>query len=314
MNARKIARGDLAAARAPSAPHGARLYESHYLTAVAPDGGRAVWIRYTTDKSAGDAARGRLWCTLFDRAAAAPLALRTPSPHLLTSTETWASIDGATIEPGLARGILADCEWDLRWRSSDPTLGYLPSAWLYDRRLPRSNGAALAPYATFDGWLDVAGERIDLDGWRGMVGHNWGSDHADRWIWMHVTGLGERDGDGWLDIVLARTRIGPLLTPWLPAGAVQLDGNRQRIDFGAARGLRVTVEPERLEVGLPRLGGGALMLRARMPGQDTVQWDYQTPDGDVRDVHNCSIASGRVELDGEPAIEIDGRLVIEVGG
>jgi len=102
-------------------------------------------------------------------------------------------------------------------------LPYLPR-WLYDRRLPRSNGAALVPDAMFAGHLDVSGRRVDMDGWRGMVGHNWGRDHADRWIWVHATGLGQRDPGGWLDMVLARVRLGPVLSPWMPAGAVLLDG------------------------------------------------------------------------------------------
>lgn len=38
--------------------------------------------------------------------------------------------------------------------------------------------------------------------------HNWGTEHAERWIWLHCTGF-EGDGDAWLDVVLARLRVGP---------------------------------------------------------------------------------------------------------
>ena len=33
-----------------------------------------------------------------------------------------------------------------------------------------------------------------------MVGHNWGAEHAERWIWLH--GLTE-DGD-WLDAAIGK--------------------------------------------------------------------------------------------------------------
>lgn len=338
---------DLASPRMPSKPAGARGYESHYLTAVAPEGGRAVWIRYTNDKRPGEPARGRLWFTLFDRDASAPLARRTAATTIDSSTGNvstvgideftdattgtastttadestdapvvgWARIGGSEIGPGRACGQLEEIVWQVAWQADAPELGYLPKGWLYDRRWPRSNGAALAPAATFAGRVKTAGGgRVDLDGWRGMVGHNWGADHADRWIWLHVTGLGARDEEGWLDMILARTRVGRWLTPWLPAGALQLGGARRPIGLGTGmRGLSVQVERERLAVALPQLAGGGLRLRARMPAQSTVEWDYQTPSGGAREVRNCSIASGTIELGGEPAVELDGRLAVEVG-
>jgi hypothetical protein len=42
-----------------------------------------------------------------------------------------------------------------------------------------------APAARFDGRLTVDSREIAVEGWRGMVGHNWGSQHAERWIWLH---------------------------------------------------------------------------------------------------------------------------------
>ena len=43
-----------------------------------------------------------------------------------------------------------------------------------------------------------------MDGWRGMAGHNWGAQHAERWIWLH--GL-TADGD-WLDAAIGRVKLG----------------------------------------------------------------------------------------------------------
>ncbi len=37
--------------------------------------------------------------------------------------------------------------------------------------------------------VTIDGERIELDAWPGMVGHNWGAEHAERWIWIHGAGL-----------------------------------------------------------------------------------------------------------------------------
>jgi hypothetical protein len=293
----------------------ARLYESHYLTAVAPDGGRAVWIRYTAHKESHGPARGTLWCTVFS-SGEAPLARRRTADGALgmPSSGAWAQIAAATIGPGRAEGELDDCRWSVTWRSQAAELPYLPRVALYDRRVPRSNGVALAPSATFAGHVDAPGGRLDLTDWRGMIGHNWGVDHADRWIWLHVTGLGERDPDGWIDIVLVRVRVGPFLSPWIPAGALSLDGERRRVGAGpTARGLRVEVGEEAVSVALPRLTGGGLELATRSPLASTARWDYASPGGGRRDVRNCSIASALVTVGAPPAFEVNGRFAVEIG-
>jgi hypothetical protein len=311
----------LDAPRAPFTAAGARLYESHYLTVVHPRGGRALWLRYAALKAPGEPARGTLWCTFFDAAtpvgtAARPIARRTAAPQQLDAPRRgiWAEIDGAAIAPGHAEGALEDCRWSLVWQPQQPPLPYLPSLRLYDRRLPRSNGAAVAPTARFMGEAEIAGTHHDLSGWRGMVGHNWGSDHPDRWIWLHAFGLGPRDPDGWLDLVLARVRIGPLLTPWLPAGAVCVDGTQRRVGARAARGIRVEHADERVALAIPRVGGGGLCLRAESPAAHTARWDYASPDGGGREVSNCSIATATIRLGASPEFVVDRAFAVEIGG
>ncbi|MGA9860294.1 MAG: hypothetical protein WBQ18_20675, partial [Solirubrobacteraceae bacterium] len=63
---------DLATARAPRAPLRTGLYESHYLTATDPAGGRALWVRHTVLKRPGEPGRPTTWMVWFDRAAGAP--------------------------------------------------------------------------------------------------------------------------------------------------------------------------------------------------------------------------------------------------
>ena len=305
----------LEAPRAPRAPVQAALYESHYLTAADPAGGRAVWLRYTSDKRAGEPPRGSLWCTFFTPERP-PVARRTADPKILPAPGPgeWAQIDGGAIGRAAARGELEDCSWSLSWQAHTPPLPYLPARRLYDRRLPRSNGAAIVPDATFAGRLEAAGETVDLAGWRGMIGHNWGADHADRWIWLHGCWLGARDSGRWVDLILARVSVGPWLSPWLPAGALELDGRRRLIRATAARGLRVRIDGERLDLELPRVDGGGLRIRTESPRQRTVEWDYPTPTGGVRQVRHCSIATARLALGDAPDLEIADDFAVEVGG
>src|SRR3954447_25242235 len=59
-------------------------YESWFLSARDAEPGRApraLWIRHTTHRAAGEsAANGALWCTVFDPAAGAPSAVKQSLP------------------------------------------------------------------------------------------------------------------------------------------------------------------------------------------------------------------------------------------
>ena len=303
---------DLASSRAARAPVTAGLYESHFVSASDPAGGRALWIRYTALKRRGEAAWPTVWVTWFDPARdTAPRALRVTAdaPIAADPSPLWAASPLGAIGPGMARGEIEGASWDLRFEGLGPELPYLPARWLYDRPLPRSNGVALAPAALVSGTLTLDGTTTRLDGWDGTIGHNWGSDHAEEWSWIHAGGLGD-ERRGWLELTLARVRIGPVLTPWLAAGAAAIDG-RAAVPARRAR-VRRELRGERTEVSLALAGGGELALEITAPERATVTWDYAAPAGPGRTVRNCSVADAVVTL-GAARIEITGRLAVEHG-
>ena len=87
--------------------------------------------------------------------------------------------------------------------------GVAPPAaqWLYRTPLPRTKLTSPAPAARFDGALELSGQNaIELRGWPGMIGHNWGSEHAERWIWLHGVCFQE-EPRAWLDVALGRLKV-----------------------------------------------------------------------------------------------------------
>ena len=154
--------------------------------------------------------------------------------------------------------------------------------------------------------LELPGrEPIELAGWPGMVGHNWGAEHAARWIWLHGCGFAGAPG-AWLDLALGRLLVGSRLTPWVANGALCLDGESHRLGGVIARRPRVRESPDgaelelagahglrvRVEVAVPagRPPAGATPTRAAAP-------EGGTSDGGQagqHDVVNCSIA--RLEI------------------
>ena len=105
---------------------------------------------------------------------------------------------------------------------------------------------------------------LELRGWSGMVGHNWGSEHAERWIWLHGVDFEAIPG-AWIDVALGRLRIGGRMTPWLANGALSLEGRRFRIGGLRARAVQVAESPRGCTVRLKGEHGLTLEAHVEVP-------------------------------------------------
>jgi hypothetical protein len=282
---------DVTRARFPDMPSG---YESFYLRACRPEGGLGVWIRYTVHRAPGHTPTGSLWFTLFDADAAGPVAAKITVSGPQAGGADWIRIDGARIGEGAAAGTMqvpggADVSWDLRFTGAD-VLRHLPRGWMYGAPIPRTKPVSLHPVARFDGSVTVDGREVALERWPGMVGHNWGTQHAERWIWLHGMAFEGAGDDTWLDVVLGRIKIAGLTTPWTASGAISLGD--ERLELGGPQRIRSTKvdeAPDRLRFVLP---GGGVEVRGTVsaPRERFVGWVYADPDGSEHHTVNCSIA------------------------
>jgi hypothetical protein len=281
-----------AAAIFPTARTRAGMYESFYLRAVSPTEPVGVWIRNTVHKPPGRPPRGSVWCTVFDARGGAPLMHKLSTDELSVPADGWIAVGQDTsMGPGRAQGRCGPARWSLSFVAAEPELRHLSPALLYRTPLPRTKLTSPAPAATFGGVLELEGRpSIDLDGWRGMVGHNWGSEHAERWIWLH--GIGFQDSpDAWLDVALGRLLIAGRMTPWVANGVLSLDGHRHRLGGLGARGLRVRESAQGGVLEIPGAHGLSLRARVDVPQRSAAGWRYADPDGGEHDVVNCSVAA-----------------------
>ena len=222
----------------------------------------------------------------------------------------WIRIAGGAMGAGRAHGDIevpgaVGVGWDLRFTGAE-AFAHLPREWMYDAPLPRTKPVSVHPAARFEGRLVVGDRVVSVDGWPGMVGHNWGTEHAERWIWLHATGF-EGDDTAWLDVVLARLRLGPWTTPWSGFGGLWVDGELHRLGgLGRIRATTVDERPDRVAFDLPGSGGRVRGHVGASP-HSFVGWLYADPDGSTHDVVHSSVADLEVvlERDGSP----DRRLV-----
>lgn len=277
----------------PTASLQAGMYESFYLRAVSPAEPLGVWIRCTVAKRPGQAPRGSVWCTVFDAAAGAPFMHKTTTEKLSVPAEGWIAVGETRLGPGVAEGTCGESSWSLRFQSDEQELRHLPRELLYRAPLPRTKLTSPAPAARFSGSLRLRERTIDLAGWHGMVGHNWGSEHAARWIWLHGIDF-DQEPDTWIDVAVGRIEVGGRLSPWIANGALCLQGRRLPLGGLLARGLRVAERPERCSLHLPGRGGLSVEAHVQTPAGTAAGWRYADPDGSQHDVINCSIAALRL--------------------
>jgi hypothetical protein len=282
----------------PGTARGEGMYESFYLRAVAPEEPVGVWLRCTVHKRPGKEPVGSVWCTVFDARRGRPWMGKLTSSELSVPADGWIAVGKSKLGAGYAQGGCCGTSWSLRIESGEPELRHLPAAWMYTARLPRTKLTSPAPDARVHGTVALAdGRTLRLEGWRGMVGHNWGAEHAERWIWLHGVDFAQEQG-AWLDVALGRIKVAGVMTPWIANGAISLGGRRRRVGGLGRRGLRVREGPERCELHLPGAHGLSIHARVSVPRDSGAGWRYADPRGGEHEVLNCSVA----------AIELDVRL------
>jgi hypothetical protein len=199
--------------------------------------------------------------------------------------------------PGQFRGAASmtgqNARWDLAITGTHPAVRPLRPAVLYRAPIPRTKLEASVPDGLVTGLLEVDGHRVEVDQWRGTVGHNWGTEHADRWVWLHAAGFANAP-QAWLELVLARIKVGPVRSPWIATGAASLDGELVPLG-GLGRSPVVRADPGRLTASIPA-PHGAVFVTVSTADDDAAAVVYADPRGGTRLVRHAAVATVKLSF------------------
>lgn len=282
--------------------------ESYFAKLVDAEGRRALWVKATIlAKKGGAPVVAEAWAVAFDRAAG-HVAAKQSVPFERASfarDRLEARVASLEFDDGRLAGSVESrgtrIAFDLAWPCDDAPLVQLPAARMYEGPFPSSKLVTPVPDARFFGHYEVGGERVEVDGWRGMQGHNWGRAHAPAYAWAHVNEW-EGEHDLVVEVVTARVRVAGVLAPPLTLACVVHRGVRYLFhdvrSLATARGA-IGARAYRFEAG---------DRRARIIGElsaetrDFVGLAYENPDGPTTHCLNSKIASGEVrfEIAGRP--------------
>ena len=264
-------------------------YESWFVSARDPASPRALWIRRTSLRPLDGPESLALWCGIFDA--------DRDEPPVMVKEVFDVFAPGTIASPEAFRGqATADgqsARWDLTVTGGQEPLRPLRPPVLYRAPLPRTKLVAEVPDGQVTGVVEADGREVTVSGWRGTVGRNWGSEHADTWVWLHAAGFGAAP-QAWLDLVLARIKVGPARSPWTAMGALGLAGERIALG-GLGRPPLVDAQPDRLtaSIGSPR---ARLLLSVAAGDTDSVAVTYADPQGGNRTVRHAALAGVRLTL------------------
>lgn len=273
-------------------------YESWFCRANHPSRPLAFWIRYTRFVPRGwtDGALGELWAMHFDGEHGRVVAVREEHPAAacrfardgLDVRIAEASLGPASLE-GSASHRARTIGWSLRYTADAPPLLLLPER-LYEGPFPKAKALVAAPMARFDGWLDVDGTRIEVDGWTGSQNHNWGSEHTARYAWGQVAGF-DNAPEAFLEVSSARVRVGPMLLPTMTVLVLRLDGEELRMS-SVLRALRAQGRYAPFEWTFAT-GDGAMRIDGRIaaPAHSFVALPYLDTHGPIKTCLNSKLAS-----------------------
>ena len=309
-------------ARFPGVGAGSGHYESFYIKATRPGGGRAIWIRHTVHKRPGAELTGSIWFTLFDADAAGPRATKVtvPASEVAATAGTLIEVAGAVLEPGRARGEVATPELDGELgpdaiESGPEPFRHLPYSFLYGAPLPKTKFLSPYPDARFSGTVTVDGERYELRRWPGMIGHNWGAEHAERWTWIQANEFAE--GEGYFDAALGRIKVGPLTTPWVGNAMLHFGGSSTGSAASTGSGRPASTTGRRAATSSSPARGYASAGRSRSEPRNFVAWVYADPVGPEHNTLNCSISDLELTVErdgGEPQrLSCAGAAAYEIG-
>lgn len=221
--------------------------ESYFLRANDPVRPRAIWLKATILAPLEGPALAEVWLVWFDGERGTTFAHKDTVPFERAAFHEVAGGIGiraasAALRLGPSGSATGTMEragrrasWDLAWTSVEThvseRLSIFPWKVLRTGPFPRSKLLTPHPALTFSGSVVIDGERVSLDGWTGMQGHNWGKEHTFEYAWGQCLFPAEGgEPEAMVEGFTGRVRVAGRTTPRMSALVVRTGAHTYRFD------------------------------------------------------------------------------------
>lgn len=280
--------------------------ESYFFRLNSSDSKRALWLKATAfiPRSNPEAATAEAWVIAFLRDGK-PTALKNTIP-LKEAVFPGEGEDDLKIDVGdftIAGSRLAgrwtdgkhEVSCDLKMEGYGNPMELFFHKSLYKLRFPKTKLVTPAPVLLFDGEYMVDGERVEVNGWRGMSGHNWGSEHTPVYVWCQINSW-VKDEDVVFEGVTARARMGRRLTPAMTIVTIRVEN--EPLSFNGPIRMFLNsglIGPMKWSFSAGNDVEGISGEVSATPAESAGLY-YRNPDGSVIHCLNSKLASARLVL------------------
>jgi hypothetical protein len=303
--------------------------ESYFVRANDPEAPRAIWLKATIYAPERGPAEVESWLVWFDGDKPRPAAGRESTVATLPIAEqtaggtrlTAARLTFVLSREGAALGIVhtssGEARVDLRWTTPESPvaapLSLLPRALLGEGPFPRSKLVTPFPSVRLSGFIDVAGQRVDVRQWPGMQGHNWGREHAFEYAWGQcLFPASGAEPEAMVEGFSARVRVLDKLTPRVSCLVVRRGPRSFRFDRLIDLWRQcASIDGDRWHLRMAGRDGDA-RLDMDATGRPIACLGYRNPDAHVSYCMNSKLA--RVRLQVQPARGAAFECTSEHGG
>lgn len=213
-------------------------YEVWYLKFNFPQNA-ALWIRFTlwSAKNSSDT-EAAVWAMYFSKSQAlssngagikkTAIKQTFPISSVKFPVDGVIQIQDCSFTTGHTRGSIANEEnqisWDLTFQPNDYTFFHVPQT-LQKLRFAKSTVCKPNMNIALSGTVSINNQTIPINGAPGCQGHIWGTKYVDQWAWAHCNSFEGSNGSV-LEVLTAKTRLGPVPLPQLSALYFEHEGKR----------------------------------------------------------------------------------------
>ncbi len=268
--------------------------ESYFLKINAPDMTRALWIKATILAALDREPIAESWMIAFERGFP-PVATKETVPLTdarFGSHAIDAHVAGLTLTRNRAHGE----SFDLEIEDASPPFIFYPYARMYTGRFPSSKITSPMPSLVARGTVRAGDRTWKVDGWRGLLGHNWGRGHAFAYAWGHCNVWDDASETAVFEGMSARVRVGPILTPTTTLLTLRTGGETHMLTH--VRELARNRGAMTFRRWMFSGKGPNIRIRGELSAEtnDMVGLHYENPDGAMTYCLNSKLASARIEI------------------
>lgn len=290
--------------------------ESYFLKINDPKQERALWVKATILARNFGAPVAESWAIAFERGKP-PVAAKETVPlsfARFSADEADAELPSLSLSSAKAKGKMRDLAFDLALEDRSAPFYQVPIARMYDNRVSTFKVVSLMPDLRARGEVRVGDRTWNVDGWRGLLGHNWGQHHTWAYAWGHCN-VWDQDIDLVFEGNTGRSRIGPVLLPSTLA-FVRYGGETHALNhFTELFRNRGSMTFRRWKFAA---SGPTLSLKGEVwaETEDMVGLHYENPDGAMTYCLNSKLASARIAIEprgGLPFVVSSRACALEIG-